>query len=99
MQIEREFLTSNILDFLSVLDKCLSETTYAQDRPIYASDMATAASWLVRLHQNQSPADVANIIIDSSTTKYFTDYWRQGDWGKLQAKALKELQDSIKSAE
>lgn len=98
MQIEKEFLNSEILDFLSVLYKCLSETNFAQDRSLYKDDMATAASWLVKLYQNQSPMDVARIIIDSSTTKHFTDYCRRGDWGALQAKTLKELQDSIKAA-
>jgi len=97
MPIDNDFLISKILDFLTVLYRCWSETNYTQDRPIFANDIATAVGWLARLHQRQTPIDVATTIIDSSTTKYFTDYWRQGHWGDLEAEALKDLQDSIKA--
>lgn len=97
MQIDKALLASKILDFLAVLHRCHSETTYTQDRSIYASDIATAVGWLVKLDQGEAPDDVAKIIIDSSTTKGFTDYWRQGHWGDLEARALNDLQSWIKS--
>jgi len=97
MLIDKASLASKILDFLAVLHSCLSETTYTQDRSIYASDIAIVVGWLVKLHQGQAANDVANLIVDSSTTKGFTDYWRQGHWGDLEARALNDLQSWVRS--
>jgi hypothetical protein len=97
MLIDKASLASKILDFLVVLHRCLSETPYSEDRSIYASDIATAVSWLLKLHQGQAANDVANGIVDSSTTKHFTDYWRHGNWGDLEARALNDLQRWITS--
>ena len=96
MNISTDWLISKILDFLTVLYKCFSETTYAQDRSLYANDIATAVGWLVRLHQGAIADEVARDIVNSSTTKHFTDYWKQGSWGDLEAQAVKELQEAIR---
>lgn len=97
MPTDNALLASKILDFIAVLHRCFSETTYAEDRSIYATDIAVAVGWLVKLHQGQAPNDITNLIVESSTNKYFTDYWRRGMWGELEAKALDDLQSWIKS--
>lgn len=97
MQTDKELFRSMIMDFLIVVHKCFHETTYAQDKALYANDIAMAVGWLVKLHQCEAPKDVATAIVDSSTTKYFTDYWKSGHWGGLEAEALKHLQDTIRS--
>lgn len=96
MSLSKEYLHTAIMEFISILHRCLAETNYSGDRALYRSDIATSARWLVRLHKEHAPQNVAKEIIDPSTTKHFTDYWRHGEWGELQTKALKELQESIR---
>lgn len=91
-----QFLEQQILEFMSVIEECLKSTSYADDRPVYLKDMAKAASWLIRLHKKVSPPlEIAQEIISTQTDKYFVDYWRQGEWGDREAKALKNLQEEI----
>lgn len=85
-----------ILDFLSVIDRCRKETSFAEDRRLYKEDMAHAAGWLVRLHQGEEVSSVAGDILDPATDKSFTDYWKGGEWGDREAEALAELQNRIK---
>ena len=49
--LDKESLVEKLLDFLTVLHRCFSETTYVQDRPLYATDIAVAVGWLVRLRE------------------------------------------------
>lgn len=91
------WLQEQILDFMSVIEQNLRSTTYANDRAVYLTDLATAAKWLVRLHKNVPPERVAGEIVSAQTDKYFGDYWRQGKWGDEEVKALKNLQDAIRN--
>jgi hypothetical protein len=91
-----QFLQEKILEFIAVIETCLKSTTYADDRPVYLSDIASAASWLIKLHKGAPPVEVAREIISPKTDKQFGDYWRQGDCGDREAKALKNLQDHVK---
>jgi len=93
--LDKESLVEKLLDFLTVLHRCFSETTYVQDRPLYATDIAVAVGWLVRLREGALPNEVRADIVDSATTKHFADYWKQGTWGEIEVLALKMLQDEI----
>jgi hypothetical protein len=95
MSADADWLVSKVLDFLAVLHKCFMETTYSEDRSLYAMDIAAATGWLVRLHQGESIDGVVAQILDSSTNKQFTDYWRKGKWGELESRGLSELQQEL----
>ena len=67
----------------------------ANDRPVYFRDIATAASWLVKLHHGAWTKDVIGEINSPQTDKIFGDYWRQGEWGNREAKALERLRTVV----
>ena len=96
MKITSDWLSMRILEFIAVLDTCLTETTFVEDRRLYASDVAVAANWLARLHGGEQASLVANEILEPATAKQFTDYWRQGAWGERESAALSNLQDDIR---
>jgi len=88
-------LILKILDFMTVIHECYSNTTFANDRSVYAKDLATAMGWIVELRAGTNNQIVRDKILSLATEKHFGDYWRQGDWGDKEAKALKKLKDSI----
>lgn len=90
-----KFLQRQILEFMSIIEECLKSTSYASDRAVYLKDMARAASWVIKLHKETSSLEIAREIINPETDKYFGDYWRQGEWGDREAKALKNLQEQV----
>ena len=98
MNITTDWLSARILEFIAVLDTCLSETTFIEDRRLYASDVAAAANWLARLRGGELAPSIANEILEPATAKQFTDYWRQGIWGEMESAALGKLQDDIREA-
>jgi hypothetical protein len=85
-----------VVSFLGILLKCLNGTSYPIDRTIYLQDIAAAASWVVDLNQGAKPKLIAEKITSTSTNKLFGDYFRQGEFGDLEAEALKNLQDYAK---
>jgi hypothetical protein len=95
MSITSEKLSARVIEFIAVLKTCMSETTFAEDKNLYAGDIASAAAWLARLEAGEQASLIADEIIEPATSKHFTDYWRQGIWGEWQSKALADLQDSI----
>ena len=96
MQNEKLYTTERqIIDFLTVIEDCLNDTTFAQDRSLFQQDIATAAAWLTSLHRGEPVEDVISRILDPQTDKYFGDYWRQGEWGVKEMEALKKLQMSL----
>ena len=88
-------LTQNILDFMAVIHECYSDTTFANDRSIYAKDLAAAMGWIFELKAGTDIKSIRDQILSPTTDKHFGDYWRQGDWGDKEAAALKKLKDSI----
>ncbi|MFH2124595.1 MAG: hypothetical protein ABIJ50_14075 [Pseudomonadota bacterium] len=90
-----DHLILKILDFMAVIHECYSNTTFANDRSVYAKDLATAMGWIVELRAGINNQIVKDKIFSSVTEKHFGDYWRQGDWGDKEANALKKLKDSI----
>lgn len=95
LKMSSDFLKQQILDFMTVIHECYSETTFANDRPIYAQDLAAAMGWIVELKDGVNAKKIVEKILSLGTAKHFGDYWRQGDWGDKEAKALKKLKDSI----
>lgn len=98
MDVTTEWLSTKILEFIAVLNTCLSETSFAEDRPIYADDIAAATDWLTRLHKGEQASSVAHEILEPATAKQFTDYWRQGVWGEMESAALDALQGYIRES-
>lgn len=96
MPVAPDWLTQKILDFMAVIYHCYAHTNFANDRPVYARDIATAMGWIVDLRDGRGIEYVAKNILSPQTDKCFADYWRQGDWGNKEAEALKQLKDSIR---
>jgi hypothetical protein len=90
------WLTSAIGEFIAVLERCLAETTYLDDRRLYTDDLATAKAWLARLGTGDPPTAIAAEILAPATAKQFTDYWRKGVWGDMQSAGLNTLQTLIR---
>ena len=89
-------LTQEILDFMVVIHECYSNTTFANDRSVYAKDLAIAMGWIAELRAGAGVKNVRDEILSPTTDKHFGDYWRQGNWGNKEASALKELKDNIR---
>lgn len=94
-QEDLQWLREKILEFMTIIENCLASTNYANDRPIYTSDLAMASKWLIKLYKNESIADICSEILSAETGKYFGDYWRQGPWSDNEAEALKSLREQI----
>jgi hypothetical protein len=88
-------LQKHIVAFIAEIEECAKSTTFANDRPIYLQDIATSASWLVKVHHRVPTADVIEEITSPQIDKIFGDYWRQGEWGKREAKALERLRSAL----
>ena len=84
-----------ILVFLEVLEQCYRETTFADDRPLYAIDIVTVTRWILMLHKGEAVEDVIQSIKSPATSKHFTDYWKKGRWGSAEASALELLQTNL----
>lgn len=97
MNIPTDWLLTKIVEFIAVLNTCLSETTFSEDRSLYASDIAAATTWLTRLRGGEQASSIADEILEPATAKQFTDYWRQGIWGERESKALMDLQECIRN--
>jgi len=86
-----------IIGFMAVINQCLEETTFANDRSLYEKDLAHASEWLIKLNDGSSASDIAKEIADPITSKFFTDHWKQGAWGEREALAITNLQHKAKS--
>jgi hypothetical protein len=97
MKEDIQWLREKILEFMITIEDCLISTTYTEDRSLYASDLATAARWLIKLHKKEPLINICLEIVSPNTSKYFGDYWKQGSWGDNEMKSLDILQEQIKS--
>lgn len=95
--IPRDQLEQQILDFMVAVHECYANTNFAEDRSVYAQDLAEATDWIAKLRSGTDAEEVAEEILSPATAKHFGDYWRQGDWGDKEAEALKKLKASITS--
>jgi hypothetical protein len=75
-------LQNHIVAFIAEIEACAKFTTFANDRPVYLRDIATASSWLVKIYQGVSSAKVIEEIQSPQTDKALGDYWRQDEWGE-----------------
>ncbi len=91
----RNQLTEKILDFMAIISECHANTSFANDRLLYARDVATAMGWIVELKRGVDVEKVITKILSPETDKYFGDYWKQGGWGADEVNALKKLQNSL----
>ena len=91
------WLRDRVLDFVGTLEDCYRETTFAQDRPVFAKDIAAAAGWIVGLQRGEESEVVIEKILSTETDKQFVDYWRSGEWGDRSANALQKLRAAIRS--
>lgn len=98
MSMSTDWLIQKILDFMAVLYECYTNTTYAQDRTVYAKDIAMAMGWIVKIKNGDNLQDVVNQILGPETDKYFGDYWRQGEWGEKELEALKSFKKELEAA-
>ena len=95
MTISSDQLAQEILSFMAVIHECYTNTSFANDRSVYAQDLVEAMGWIVDLRSGKCVEDVIGKIKSLETEKYFGDYWRQGDWGVNEGVALKKLKNSI----
>ena len=91
------WLKEKIIEFMIIIDDCLSTTTYANDRHVYMSDLVAAARWLINLYKGEPVINICHDILSEKTNKHFGDYWRQGSWGENEANTLATLQEQIRS--
>jgi hypothetical protein len=91
MKVSRSQLIENILDFMVVIHACHSATKFANDRPVYATDLIVAMGWIVELKNGTDIEKVTAAILSPDTSKQFSDYWRQGDWADKEHEGLKQL--------
>jgi len=96
MALATDSLSSAIRAFVAVIEMCLRETAFVEDRHLYLDDLAAANRWLTRLGAGEAATSIAAEIIAPATAKHFTDYWRQGVWGDLESTALETLQRAIR---
>lgn len=93
----KKWMIGKILEFMIIIDDCLRETTYANDRQIYMIDLVTAARWMIKIHRGESLINLYREILSDKTNKNFGDYWRQSPWGENEANALANLQEQIRN--
>lgn len=98
MNISADWLIQKILDFMAVLYECYTSTTYAQDRAIYAKDIAHAMGWIANVRDGGDIQNIVSEILGPETDKYFGDYWRQGEWGEKEINALENLKNDLRDA-
>jgi hypothetical protein len=94
---DKRWLEERIIEFMTIIDECISATIYANDRQIYMSDLVTAARWLMSLCKGEQVSNICREIFSDKTSKHFGDYWRQGPWGESEATGLANLQEQIRN--
>lgn len=94
----REWLTEQVLNFMAIVSDCYRETSYAPDRSVYATDMAVAMRWVADLRRDVDVETVCEDILGDTSTKYFNEYYRSGEWGERHNEAFAAMQKTIKKA-
>ena len=91
----RDKLQTLLLDFLETVYQCATKTLSTSDKQLFTNDLLTVCNWLIKLHRGEEVTLIACEIVDCSTTKQFTDYWKGDPWGSLECEALNQLQKQI----
>lgn len=95
MKLPRDQLEQQILDFMVAVHQCYANTNFAEDRSVYAQDLAEAMGWIAELRSGVDAEKIAEEMLGPATAKHFGDYWRQGEWGDKEADALKNLKANL----
>ena len=95
MPITTAVLQQHILNFMTVIHDCYSQTTHSNNRSLYATDLTTAMGWIVELQNGTEVSKIIEHICAPQTDKHFGDYWKQGAWGEKEIHALKRLREDI----
>ena len=97
MKFDQENLKNRILSFIIELHECYKNTKFPEDRALYANDIALAIGWISDIEKIGNVDEVVNTILDPETSKSFTDYWKKGEWGDHEAKALMRLKEELRN--
>ena len=84
-------LSELILDFMTVIHRCHAQTTFTEDKKVYARDLVVAMHWIAELREGAEIEAVIEKINHPAVDKHFGEYWRQGEWGDDELNALSEL--------
>ena len=79
----KEKFISYAYDFKRVIEKCLLETKFEDDKPIYRNDLKEVDSFICEINFEGNLSKVIDRLLEKQTAKVFTDYWRKGDWGDI----------------
>jgi len=94
---KNEHLYNEIMSFIKLTYKCFQQTNYTEDRKAYESDIILCVSWIIKLYDNIDSEKIIQEILDSSTSKFIYDYFKQGSLGEGQVAAFKNLQNKVKT--
>ncbi|MGE5106211.1 MAG: hypothetical protein ACM3H8_01600 [Sphingobacteriales bacterium] len=84
-----------LMIFLKTTYDCYSKTNYAEDRIAFQSDIVLCVSWLIKAHDNISINEIIEDVFDLSSSKHIFDYYKQGIYGDIQAKAFVEFKKEL----
>jgi len=95
--LQPSLLLNAVLDFLTTIEECYSSTPFAEDRAVYAADIALVTRWItvIRKQNENETKSLIREIFSTQTDKALTDYWRQGRWGEQEIAGLAQLRKSI----
>lgn len=88
----KERLLAVVMEFMKITQHCYENTTYAEDRTAYASDIVLCAKWLSEMDNNVEIKRIIDDILDTSTSKHILDYYKQGKLGNEQASGFVKLE-------
>lgn len=91
----KEKLFTAVMKFMKITQYCYENTTYAQDRTAYQSDIALCAKWLSEIDEGIDINLVIEDLLDSSTAKHILDYYKQGKLGDEQAKGFVDMKKEV----
>lgn len=94
--MQKNNLTEEIMEFLKVTYECYKTTNYAEDRKAFESDIALCVGWLISIYNDDNIQKTINDILDTSTSKHISDFYKQGIFGDKQAKAFTRLVNAMK---
>lgn len=91
----KEKLLLKLMDFLKICYDCLMQTPYSSDKVAFQSDINICVGWLLKIHDDVPIKEIIDDILDSSTSKHFFDYYKEGVYGDIQAKGFADFQTEI----
>lgn len=90
-------LRNELVVFAGFIEQCRNNTEFADDRVLYSKDLSLVEGWIATLNSEQNIPQLIDAILSPQTDKSFGDYWKKGDWGKLELEALGTFQNSVRN--